>query len=37
MRETPRFETTEDIECTGCGERVPMRAEICPHCELGLY
>jgi predicted RNA-binding Zn-ribbon protein involved in translation (DUF1610 family) len=37
MGETPRFETGEDIECPDCGHQVPIRAQICPHCETALY
>ena len=33
---TLEFETREDVECPGCEKQVPMRARICPYCELEL-
>lgn len=36
MRDPARVEPVEEIECPECGTDVPLRVEICPHCELAL-
>lgn len=30
------LEPAEDIECPGCEREIPIRSQICPHCELSL-
>lgn len=37
MRDPPRFETREEIDCPRCGKDIPLRADVCPHCEAGLH
>lgn len=34
---TLRFEAKEDIECPDCDREIPMRADVCPHCEVTLH
>lgn len=36
MREPARVESGAEIECPGCGTDIPIRVEVCPHCELAL-
>ena len=37
MRNTPLFQTEEEIECPDCGRSIPMQAENCPHCHAALH
>jgi predicted amidophosphoribosyltransferase len=37
MPKSPPVETTEEIECPECEKQIPLRAEVCPHCELALH
>ena len=30
------FESDEEMACPDCGEEIPIRMEICPHCETAL-
>lgn len=36
MQNPPRFEAEEDIECPTCERQIPIRANVCPHCETEL-
>jgi NMD protein affecting ribosome stability and mRNA decay len=37
MSTPPLVEPNEEIECPNCGKDVPMRASVCPHCDIALH
>lgn len=37
MRDYPSIEPHEEMECPECEREIPIRVDICPHCELALH